>query len=168
MKRINLVVFALLAIVVGFSSCGSNSSGVGEPHKIGEQVFNILKDFDATGRQGFVNNFPTIDYMRNLGKTDKLSINMEVRNDITSTSESEWAEQISNNYAEIQKLGKKHNINWNSIEYSDFLYEIENEEGGLKYVEGELHIQHHGEDYKIYTYSLWDGKKYILIQLDGY
>lgn len=165
MRKINLIVIALMAVVIGFSSC---NRGVTEPDKIGRQAFDILKNFDSNGRQGFEKNFPTIHDLRDLGRNDKVTTDIEIRNVLTSTPENEWLEQISENYADIKKMGNKHGINWKNIEYSDFIYEMEYEGGGLKYVEGELVIKHRGETYKIETYSMWNGKKYMILGIREY
>ena len=86
MRKIKLLVIALMAVVIGFSSC---NRGVTEPDKIGRQAFDILKNFDVKGWQGFEKNFYTIDEIRKLGTNDKLSTDIEVRNKITSTTEEE-------------------------------------------------------------------------------
>ena len=164
MRKIKLLVIALMAVVIGFSSC---NRGVTEPDKIGRQAFDILKNFDSNGRQGFEKNFPTIHDLRDLGRNDKVTTDIEIRNDLTSTPENEWLEQISDSFNDIKKVGNKNNINWRNIKFSDFLYKVMYEDR-IKYVEGELAIKHGGKEFKFETYSIWDGSKYMLLQISDF
>ena len=165
MRKIKLLVIALMAVVIGFSSC---NRGVTEPDKIGRQAFDILKNFDVKGWQGFEKNFYTIDEIRKLGTNDKLSTDIEVRNKITSTTEEEWKRGISNSYDEIQKMGREKQIFWKNIEYVDFTYEVDYKMESIRYIDGSLFIKYNEKVYHIQTYSMWNGKEYMLLQMEEY
>lgn len=165
MRKISLMVIALLAVVIGLASC---TRGVTDPDKIGRQVFNILKDFDAKGLQGFEKNFYTIDEIRKLGKSDKLTTDIEVRNEITSTTVEEWQKGILSSYNEIQKMGREKNIIWKDIEYIDFTYEVNYKMESIRYILGSLLINYNEKEYHIQTYSMWNGKEYMLLQMEEY
>lgn len=165
MKRVNLILVVLIAMVLVPTSSYSNEKT--SPKQIGIQVLNILKSFDATNKKGFDKNFPTIQELRKMGETDKLTSNIKARNDITSYPRDVWLDQLSDSFNDIKKVGSKNNINWKNIKFSDFLYKVIYEDG-IKYIEGQLAIKHSGKEFKFETYSIWDGKKYILLQISDY
>ena len=165
MRKINLMVIALLAMVLVPTS--SYSSENTSPKQIGSQVFNILRNFDATNKKVFERNFPTIQELRKMGENDKLTSNIEARNDITSYPRDVWLDQLSDSFNDIKKVGSKNNISWRNIKFSDFLYKVIYEDG-LKYVEGKLAIKHNGKEFKFETYSIWDGSKYMLLQISDF
>ena len=165
MRKVNLTVIALLAMVLvpALSYSSENTS----PKQIGSQVFNILRNFDATNKKVFERNFPTIQELRKMGENDKLTSNIEARNDITSYPRDVWLDQLSDSFNDIKKVESKNNINWRNIKFSDFLYKVIYEDG-IKYVEGELAIKHGGKEFKFETYSIWDGSKYVLLQISDF
>lgn len=165
MRKINLTVFVLLAMVLVPTS--SYSSENTSPKQIGSQVFNILRNFDATNKKVFERNFPTIQELRKIGENDNLTSNIEARNDITSYPRDVWLNQLSDSFNDIKKVGNKNNINWRNIKFSDFLYKVIYEDR-IKYVEGELAIKHGGKEFKFETYSIWDGSKYVLLQISDF
>lgn len=165
MKKINLIVIALLAMFVVPTSCFSSEKA--SPSGVGGQVFGVLKNFDANNKKGFEKNFPTIEVLRNLGKNDKLTSDIKARNDLTSYPKDEWLDQLSESFNEIKEVGIRNKINWRNIKFSDFIYKIIYEDG-IKYVEGELAIKHGGKEYRFETFSIWDGGKYLLLQISDY
>ncbi len=161
MRKISIIVITLI-IIVGFSACASGNSD--KPEEIGQQVFYILKTLEAKGKQGFSKNFMTIEEVRKLGKSNKVSFDSDIRNEMTSQDRDEWNENILTCYNSIKAKGEKYDINWKNIEYSDFTYEIQHQLG-VKYIEGLLSIEYNGEIYEIKTYSMWNGKEYAILEI---
>ena len=165
MRKFNLMAIALFAMLLVPVSCSSSQQS--SPSEVGSQVFNVLKKFDITNRRAFERNFPTIQELRNLGKNDKLTSDQQAKNEITSYPKDEWTKQLTKSYNEIDAIGSRNNVNWQSITLSDFVYEV-TYKSGIKYVEGELTINHRGDELKFVTYSVWDGRKYLLLQISDY
>ncbi len=166
MRKINLIVIALMAVVIGLSSC---TKRVKDPDKIGLQVFEILKNFDSLGRMEYGKNFITFEEFHAIGSNKSLKIEEEVRNNISSLTKEDWKEkedEVSENYREIFELGDDNDITWSNIEYMDFSYNLRNEP--LKTVEGLLIFWHRTEEYKIETTSVWNGNEYLLVDIELY
>ena len=164
MRKIKLLVIALMAVVIGFSSC---NSGVTEPQQIGHQVFKILKTFDTKSRQEFDKEFPTTQDFINLNDSEYFK---DVKNLLPRTSESERNENISSCYNNIKTVGDENEIIWKDIKLSYFGYDVkykdvEYDDNRLIYIEGELYFTHRGEEYKMETFSMWNGEEYMLMQI---
>ena len=164
MRKINLILMAV-ALIVGFSSCNSKKDSI-TPDEIGNGAFEVLKNFDAKGKQGFVKNFMTIEDVRDLGKNTKVIPDVALRNELTSMDKDVWNDNISNSYNSIKDMEVDNNINWKKIEYSDFVYKIKHEEKVPMNIEGVLIFMSDGREYKVDTYSMWNGKKYVLFKMD--
>ena len=163
MRKINLILIAI-TLIVGFGSCNSKSD-ITSPDEIGHGVFEVLKNFDAKGEKGFIKNFMTIEEVRDLGKNTKVIPDIALRNELTSMDKDTWNANISNSYIAMKQMEVDNNINWKKIDYSDFVYKIKYEDKVAMNIEGILTFLSDGKEYKVDTYSMWNGKKYMLVQM---
>ena len=164
MRKINLIVIALV-MIAGVTSC--SGGGTSTPEEIGQHAFKVLKDFDAKKQKDFDKNFMTIEELRDLSINRKVIPDLLIRNTLTSIEKDEWADHITKSYSAIKNMGEDNAINWKKIEYSDFTYKVDYEEEVPMNIEGELIFMYKEEKYKLYTFSMWNGKEYLLVKMDN-
>ena len=154
----------LLVITIISISCSNTK--IKEPEQIGKQVFEILKKMNTDNKQLYINNFITIEEIRELAKKEKVITDESTRNEMSSIRKEEWLEEIEWSYNAIKKEAIEYGISWQNIEYLDFVYEIDTSDG-MKICEGELFIKYNNNIYKFETISIFDGNEYKLIEIDG-
>lgn len=162
MKKMNLKVL-LVAIVFAFSACSTNS--VREPEQIGKQVFEILKIISNSSKGNYISNFLSIEEIRELGKNEEVVKNVDTRNELTSMLKEKWISKIEKDYNRIKEKGGKSGINWNEIQYLDFVYELKDKDG-IKGCEGELYFKFSDKSFKIEIESIFNGTEYRLITIE--
>ena len=157
-----------LLIAITLSSCSNGS--LTEPEQIGKHVFGIMKTNSTIGKQSYIDNFISIEEIRELGKNyegeEEFLIDEDTRNELTSMLKEEWIRRIEKDYNRIKEEGARSGIIWQDIEYLDFIYQIANEDG-LETNEGELYFIYDGETYKVETGSIWNGKEYLIVGIQG-
>jgi|SRR5690554_3669825 len=161
MKKMNLKVL-LIAILFAFSACSTNSTR--EPEQIGKQVFEILKNISSNSKDNYISNFLSIEEIRELGKNEEVVKDADIRNEMTSMLKEEWISEIEKDYNSIKEKGGKSGINWNEIQYLDFVYELT--EDGMKVCEGELYFKFNDKSFKIEITSIFNGTEYRLIGIE--
>lgn len=183
MKKTNFVVIVLFMIVV-FSSCTNSSTDAdkessdevtssssiekevkGDPNQVGHLVYNILKGIDVEsedGEQKFIANFLSVEEMRAFGESEKVTSDKKIINDFASLKEEDWTKLLSTLYGSIKAMGEEKNIDWQNIEYKDYVYKVSDDDGGGKYVAGILAVQHNNKFHQFIVYSIWNGEEYLL------
>ena len=128
----------LVAIIFALSACSTNN--VREPEQIGKQVFEILKNISSNSKDNYISNFLSIEEIRELGKNEEVVKDADTRNEMTSMLKEKWISQIEKDYNRIKEKGGKSGVNWNEIQYLDFVYELKDKDG-MKVCEGELYFK---------------------------
>ena len=164
MKKNHITVF-LLAILIAFSSCTNNS--VKEPDQIGKQVFEILKKISIDSKHEYVGKFLSIEEIRELGKNEEIVKDEKTRNEMTSMLKDKWVGRIESDYNRIKEKAGQYGINWQEIEYLDFVYELE-EDDGLKICKGELYFKYNDQSFKIDVRSIHNGNEYKLTEIEDF
>jgi hypothetical protein len=162
MKKMNFKVL-FVAIIFALSSCSTNS--IKEPEQIGKQVFEILKDISSSSKENYIANFLSIEEIRELGKNEEVVKYEDTRNEMTSMLKEEWISKIEKDYNRIKEKGGKSGISWNEIQYLDFVYELKYKKG-MKFCAGELYFKFNDKSFKIEVKSIFDGKKYRLVEIE--
>ena len=162
MKKMNFKVF-FVAIIFALSACSTNN--IKEPEQIGKQVFEILKNISNSSKANYIDNFLSIEEIRELGKDEEVVKDEDTRNEMTSMLKEKWIGRIEKDYNRIKEKGGKSGINWNNIEYLDFVYELKDKDG-LKICEGELYFKFNDKSFKIETSSIFNGKEYRLVEIE--
>ncbi len=165
MKKANLIKALFLTIVVVFSSCSGSNNSVKDPEMIGRQVFKILQNISDGTRQEYIDQYLSIEEIRELGKNPDIITDESTRNEMTSMLREKWIDGIKNEYNEIKEDGGEAAINWQEIEYLDFVFEI-TEEDGIQFCEGELYFKLNNRSFNIAITSLYNGKEYKLITIE--
>ena len=161
MKKINFKI-VLVAMVFAFTACSTNN--IKEPEQIGKQVFEILKSLSTKSKADYVSNFLSIEEVRELGKNEKVVTEEKTRNELTSMLKGQWVGRIEGYYNDIKEKGGEYGINWQEIEYLDFVYEIETDDG-VKGCKGSLYFKYNDKPYKIKVTSIFNGKEYKLVKI---
>ena len=154
MKNSILITIVLTIILLSFLSC--SSGGIKDPDKIGQQVFQILINSDKDGKQGYINN---------------LASYQEISKIYSDVTEKDWNSHVDSRYDDIEEFENKWKIDWSSIEFSKFDFELSESEYG-KECNGVLYFKFkdglkYGYDREatIKTTSIFMEGKYILIEL---
>lgn len=142
------------------SACTGNS--IKEPEQIGKQVFEILRTLSTKSKADYVRNFLSIEEIRELGKNEKVVAEEKTRNEMTSMLKEDWVGRIEGYYNDIKEKGGEYGINWQDIEYLDFVYEIETDDG-IKACNGSLYFKYKDKPYKIMVSSIYNGTEYKLV-----
>ena len=152
-----------LIIAITLSSCSNGS--ITEPEQIGKHVFGIVKTLSTSGKQAYIDNFLSIEEIRELGKNEEVVKEEYTRNKMTSMLKEKWIDRITRDYNQIKEKGASSGIVWQDIEYLDFIYEIKDKQG-LKVAEGELYFKYNGEAYKVEINAVWNGEEYRIIVIE--
>ncbi|MEO0899246.1 MAG: hypothetical protein AAFY71_22735 [Bacteroidota bacterium] len=156
--------FALIFLsTMAFGSCSKAS--ISEPEQIGPQVFKILKTISINGKKDYIDNFLSIEEIRELGKNEEVVKDESTRNEMTSMLKEKWIKQITRDYNQIKEEGAGSGIVWQDIEYLDFIYTIKKKQG-VKGAEGELYFKYSEDVYKVETSALWNGKEYRITEIE--
>ncbi len=154
--------FVLIVLIILLFGCTDNS--IKNPEQIGKQVFKILKNFDM-GKECFIENFISIEEIHQLATNTEVVKQEGTRKDMAAMVKKNWIGRLANKYERIEKNGKKHKIDWQTIEYSDFIYKIKNDEG-IRGCKGELYFKSQGQSYEIQVSSIYNGKEYKLVKIE--
>ena len=77
--------FLQICIALALFSCESKAVYI-EPDQIGRQVFEILKKLNVKTKAEYMENFMTIDELREMAKNMDLPLENDLRNELTSTT----------------------------------------------------------------------------------
>lgn len=161
MRKMNFKVL-LIAIMFSLSACSTGS--IKEPEQIGKQVFEILRNLSIKSKADYVGNFLSIEEIRELGKNETIVTEEKTRNEMTSMLKEDWVGRIEGYYNDIKEKGGEYGINWQEIEYLDFVYEIETDDG-IKGCKGSLYFKYKDKPYKIKVSSIFNGTEYKLVKI---
>ena len=162
MKKMNFKVL-FFAIIFTLSSCSTNSEK--EPEQIGKQGFLMLKNISSSSKENYVANFLLIEEIRELGKNEEVIKDEDTRNELTSISKDKYFSKIEADYNSIKIEGLDYGINWNEIQYLDFIYNLKTEIG-IMGCEGELYFKFNDKSFKIDITSIFNGKEYRLVEIE--
>ncbi len=162
MKKMNLKML-IVAVIFALSACSTNS--VKEPKQIGKQVFGILKNISSSSKDNYISNFLSIEEIRELGKNEEVVKDADTRNELTSMLKEKYISSIEKDYNRIKEKGGKSGINWNEIQYLDFVYEIKDKKG-IKGCEGELYFKFNDKSFKIEVETIFNGTEYRLVEIE--
>lgn len=165
MKTMISKIVLSLSVSVLLVSCGSGTS-VSDPEEIGEQVMDIVNDFDDMSKEDFRDRFMSMDEIRELGKNETVVKDENGRNRLTKMNESDRTRDLDRGYDQIKENVARYDIDMAGAEYDDFAYEVKTKRG-IKTVRGELYFKSDGKRYRMRTTSIYDGSGYNLVQLDG-
>ena len=152
-----------LTITIALSSCSKKR--LTEPEQIGKKVFEILKTISKNGKQDYIDNFLSIEEIRELGKNEEVVKEERIRNEFTSLLKEKWIGRITRDYNQIKEKGASSGIVWQDIEYLDFVYEII-DKGGIKGTEGELYFKYNEKTYKVDISAIWNGEAYRITVIE--
>ncbi len=162
MKTTKLFTLFLL-FTIALSSCSNGR--LTEPEQIGKDVFEILKTISTSGKQDYIDNFLSIEEIRELGKNEEVVKEESTRNEMTLMLKEKWIDTITIDYNQIKEKGASSGIVWQDIKYLDFVYEIKDKDG-LKVAGGELYFKYNEETYKVEISAIWNGKEYRIIEIE--
>ncbi|MDD2288434.1 MAG: hypothetical protein PHY55_06320 [Bacteroidales bacterium] len=155
MKAFNTLLKFSLAILL-LANC--KSSNLKEPEQVGQLVFNLLKNISIDTKKAYTDKFITANDLQRI--VNKHNIAEEI-----TVTQDELTSEIESEYNEIKAKGIKYSINWQKIEYLDFIYSTSTYEGILN-LEGKLYFKYDDETYIVDVKSIFSGKEYKLYSID--
>lgn len=157
MKKLFTILVAML-----FISCTKNKSFV-EPNDLGIAVFNIVKDYNKktiTEYQKETLTFEEIQEISNSGKISQL-----LKNEFKNITREEYEQIIFKDYNNTKSQGLEYRINWENIQYRDFIYEIQEDERGKGLI-GYMYFENpDGRLLSIKCESFYDGDGFRIMRI---
>jgi hypothetical protein len=139
----------------------NNSPGAGI---VGQQVFVILKNFNDYGEGDWLGNFLSIDELRAIASDTSLVWKAKARNKLTRITKQEWIQGLKAERERILHECLQYKVELSSIEYSDYTYELDDDEG-FKATFGTLYFTYNNRMFQIRTKAIWTGRSYKLSSL---
>lgn len=165
---VRLALFACLvplAAIFVLSSCSSKDR-VSKPDEIGEQVVNLLDEMDDLTMSEFSDYFMSAGDMRKMGENKDLKLDPEVRKALKNTTKNQVKLRHTFMFNRLKRKGRRLGIGWADIKLSDFNYETENPDDSYV-LRGALVFRDGKRKFKVRTTSVFDGKNYYLVGLEG-
>lgn len=135
-----------------------------EPEQLGRIAFEILKNISTESRQEYLSHFASIEDIRELGRNEAITTDQKFRNKMTSITKEEWEKEMLKDYNQTKERAATLLINWQEIDYLDFVYEIENKEG-IEALKGKLYFKSNNKSYNVEILTIWNGKEYLILRL---
>ena len=155
-------VFLIIISVLLFTSCGSNK--INTPELLGKQAFGVLQNLNTKTVADYESGFLSIEELRELGNNDQIVTTEKLRNEMTSMPKEKWTSRIEQDYKDIREKGAEYGINWQTIEYLDFIYEMPSN-FGIKICQGKLYFKSADKSYLLRVTAYFDGLQYRLVDL---
>jgi len=155
-------IILLFEILLFFSSCNNND--ITEPEQIGKQVFKILKNLSVNSKAEYERNFLSIEKLVELKKNEHIVTEEKSNNKKNSKLKVERFNVIESNYNNIKERAAIYGINWKDIEYLDFVYNVE-KDNGLTKCRGKIFFKYDDKSFKIEVTSIYTGNEYKLVEI---
>lgn len=163
-NRITPFYIIILSVII-LHSC--NNSEFHKPEELGKVAFNFLKMVDKKNPESIKSLLPTVEDMREVARMglieDEFKKNKMLKYSIRS-HENGLVKKALNGFSLVMKASETLDINWNGIEYGDFVF-AQGKKQGLDMLAGKLLFQNNGTDYeiKLYGIKLYKGWKINLL-----
>jgi hypothetical protein len=156
---------ALLILTLTLFSC--NKKSITKPEDVGKNIFALLKDIDKKTIDDYNFQVITYDELKALANNKKAKLG-DSRSEIQAMTSVEFRRRALTYLHKLQNGGKKFNIDWSKITYSNFKSEIIEsnmpDSGESKYLQGETYFKNtDGKLYFVKSISLYDGKGFQTI-----
>ena len=149
----------LITLIFIITSCSIHR--IKKPEQIGEKAFYMLKNINSNSKQNYINNFISIKEIHLLAKNEKVVKEEEEREQMYSLTNEEWMKNCEKNYKKIKEKGVRLKINWQKIQYIDFLYENK-----IGLFEGALIFKCNDNSYIARINAIYDSKEYKLVEIE--
>jgi hypothetical protein len=161
----SFLTIAILPFII-LSICSCSDPLLKEPEQVGEKVYQIAKRLNTQSKEEYIKFFLTVEEMRELGKNEELITEENIRNYLTSMSKDNWNQIVFKEYDHIISRGKEYKIDWAEIEYSDYTFKIDKEDG-FKSSTGKLYFKDQENSYYLETVAIWNGIEYKIVEING-
>ncbi|MDR6760625.1 hypothetical protein J2Y38_000823 [Flavobacterium sp. 2755] len=160
MKFFKIAFFILTLSII---SCDKKS--ISKPEDIGKNVFELLKNIDKKTVADYNLEVITYDELKALANNKKAKLG-DSRSEMQGMTSEKFKSLSLIHLHKIQNGGKKFNIDWSKITYSNFVFDIFDSnipDFGYesKFVKGETYFKNtDGKIYFVKSISYYDGKGY--------
>ena len=136
-----------------------------DPNSIGIEVFEILKDFNTKSMDEYISATINLNELKKIAKDTSL-LNYDFnRRQIEKLTEEKLNESKIVQYKKIKEAGIDREINWSEIDYLDFTFENEKEEGS-KVCNGRTYFKYDDDVFYAESKSIFDGSGYRLMLIE--
>lgn len=161
MKKLSKLLFSLLSISI--LAC---TNGIQDPSETGKAAFDVLYNLHEKNLPQYRNELMNIEVLRKLAKDTVLTPSQQQRNSLSSISILEFNMLKADDYTELRSKGVEYSINWATIKYFDFIYELK-EGNGSKRCKGKMYFKSNNTTFHIETMALFTHDGYQLLRLDN-
>ncbi|WP_298514796.1 hypothetical protein [uncultured Kordia sp.] len=158
MKKLQFIVLAIIATTF-FISC-QDSKHISNADDLGKYAFDILKKFENSSKEDYVNSLLTLEEFKSFAKKNGDSMQQVVKESIEKLDKKTYESGLLRQYTLLKDKAKELNISWNAIEYGDFTYE-ERTDDGMTGIRGQLTFTHNGTQYEVSTSALLTDNVYV-------
>ena len=162
MKKVTVRFLAILFL--GFITSCDSSKTPNDPNLIGDEVFNVIRDFNSKSLDSYLSEMISLEELRDLANDPNLITEEKGRNELNSITIEELNELGEKDYNKIKSKGIKYKIDWSKITYLYFTYEIEYDDGA-KICEGKTYFSNNGQVYYAKSWSVYNGYGYRLVRI---
>ena len=159
------ILLSLLTCSMLFVACSPKNS-VSSIDDTGESVFNLIKQLDDIEAEEYEKHFITYEQFLQLMKKSKSNddkLKEMIDNKLYGAEE---LRKLSKKFYErLKSIGQEKNIEWAEIEFIDYDYHIELEDG-LEMIAGETTFSYENTTYIIYSSSFQIENKFVLANIN--
>lgn len=142
----------------------SIKSNITSPEAIGKHIFQTIKGVHKKSLQDYQSQFiPFRDFKNYLLQNMSSSTD---RQQVSSMTLADYQASKATEYQEILEKGRDYNIDWDKITYSDFIYQID-AQNGLKMYECLLLFKYNNHIYKMRATAFNINQTYFVYQLEN-
>lgn len=162
----NKILRLLLIIVLPLNLVNCKKNKVLEdPNNIGNEIFGIIKDFNIKPMEEYISATISVNEIKEIAKDTLLMNDNYYRRKSKMLTDERWAEEKIKQYKNLKQVGIDKEINWSKIEYLDFTYE-KNEEQGSEICNGKTYFQYNDNVFYAKSKSIFNGNGYRLVLIE--
>lgn len=161
-KSILLLIFITLTLF----SCEQKKTFT-EPNDLGKEVFSLIKDVNSKSFEQYKKQVISYDEIKSLINDSSISISESFRNDLKSVTAVKYNEVILKDFNRTKSEGLYYNIDWSKITYRDFIYDLQEVDGGKGLIGRTYFQSQNDKTFSIKCEAFFDGKGYRIIRIFG-
>lgn len=159
-------ILLLIVMTLTLYSCDQKKTFT-EPNDLGKEVFNLIKNVNSKSFEEYKKQVISYDEIKNLINDSSIPISESFRNELKSVSTEKYNEVILKDYNRTKSEGLDFNIDWSKIIYRDFIYEIQEVDGGKGLIGRTYFQSQNDKTFSIKCEAFFDGKGYRIIRIFG-
>ncbi|MEM6719075.1 MAG: hypothetical protein AAF611_07170 [Bacteroidota bacterium] len=154
------IIFLFTALLTTFSVYCQIDKRADTPEAVGTYTLSVLKSLDHTPAKAFIHKLLTIEELKAYVEKNVSTTESNIKEQINRLTVTQYNERVTDEYKSLKEKATDYNIKWNAIEFVDFEYEKEEQEG-FEGVNGKLIFKHNETKYRVKVEAFLIDDKYI-------